>query len=138
MNPISRGKQLCLSSAWILRHIFFSFNLPVVTVGALWSCFYALIMRRPIKDDCFAAATTIWNNAMALQSIDKKIKTKKFCKAISKKTKHGFQRYFYSSSDDSKHFKLNRHVLVVSTFELDSEECVIGARSGMFALLLLW
>ena len=44
-----------------------------------------------------------------------------FEKAIGRKTKHGFQRFFFSSSDDSKHFKLNRHVLIISTFDGGNE-----------------
>lgn len=106
LNPGNRKAQLSRRSAWILRHIYFSFNLPIYTIGSLWACFYALIMNRVIPKSKFVAATTIWNNTMALRDIDKSIESAKFWRAVRKKTKHGFQRYFYSSSDDSKHFEL--------------------------------
>ena len=34
---------------WILRHIFYHFNLPVHTIPPLWACFYTLIMDRIIS-----------------------------------------------------------------------------------------
>ena len=58
---------------------------------------------------------------MRLQHIDKKTETNAFLKSIRKLTKHGFRRYFYSSSDDSKHHKRNRHVLIISSFDLGCE-----------------
>ena len=48
--------------------------------------------------------------------------TKHFRKCIRKKTKHGFSVYVYISADDSKHFKHNRHVLLLSNFEEDNPE----------------
>ena len=78
-------------------------------------------MDRMIPLEYFTAATMIWNNSMLLQDIDKTVETSMFRKAINKLTKHGFQRFFFSSSDDSKHFKLNRHVLVISSFDDDKE-----------------
>lgn len=120
LNPGNRQPQLSRRSAWILRHVYFSFNLPIYVIGSLWVSFYALIMNRAIPTARFAAATTIWNNTMALRDIDKSIESAKFWRAIRKKTKNGFQRYFYSSSDDSKHFKQNRHVLLISTFDDDA------------------
>ena len=74
-----------------IRHIFFNFNLPAVAVGALWVCFYALIMNREILSTSFVSDATIWNNAMCIQDIDKQVATDSFWKAIVKKTKHGFQ-----------------------------------------------
>jgi len=121
MNANSRARQLSMQAAWMIRHIFFSYNIPATTVGALWACFYALIMHREIPYHSFISATTVWNNTMRLQDIDNKVATDSFWKSILKKTKHGFQRFFYSSSDDSKHFKLNRHVLIISTFDEGNE-----------------
>ena len=54
---------------------------------------------------------------MSLWRIDNKLQTKQFESKIKKKTKHGFTVYYYLSSDDSKHFKNNRHVLFISDME---------------------
>ena len=78
LNPNSRMMQMSLEAAWKIRHIFFSFNLPAVSVGALWACFYAVIMHREIPNDCFVSASTIWNNAMRIEDIDKHITTDSF------------------------------------------------------------
>ena len=121
MNIDSRARQLSIQASWMIRHILLSFNLPAVTVAALWACFYSLIMHREIPLANFISSTTVWNNTMRLQHIDKQVATNIFWKAIGRKTKHGFQRFFFSSSDDSKHFKLNRHVLIISTFDGGNE-----------------
>ena len=126
LNTGNRQMQLSIRAAYMLRHIFFSYNLPCDVVPALWSCFYALIMHRPISEVKFASATAVWNNTMLLRDIDNEVATKKFSKAIRKKTKHGFQQYFYLSANDSKHFKRNRHVLVLSSFE-DDEQATFSA-----------
>ncbi len=54
---------------------------------------------------------------MALWPTDNKLETNEIKRKIVKKTKHGFQTYMYLSSDDSKHFKCNRHVLLLSHFD---------------------
>lgn len=105
---------------WILRHIFYHFNLPVHTIPALWATFYTLIMDRVISAGKFIAQSTIWSNTMYLKEFDDVLQTDSFKTAINTKTPHGFQRFFYSSSDDSKHWKQNRHVLITSTFDFES------------------
>lgn len=104
---------------WILRHIFYHFNLPVHTIPPLWASFYTLIMDRVISTGKFIAQSSIWNNTMYLKEFDDVLQTQSFKTAINTKTSHGFQRYFYTSSDDSKHWKQNRHVLIASTFDFD-------------------
>lgn len=114
MNEKNRQLSLTIGAAFILRHIMFSFNLPLETVIALWGCFYVLIMRRPIPKDYFSSATAIWANIHRLDYIDKKLATDKFKKFIVKPTSKGFRRSFYMSSDDSEHHNRDRHVLIVS------------------------
>ena len=119
LNPENRMPQFSTAAKWILRHIFFSYNLSIGKVGALWACFYALIMRRPIPKEYFLSESSIWRNIMSLWKTDKTIQTKQFKKNICKKTKHGFQVYTYFSADDSKHHNRNRHVCLLSTFQDD-------------------
>jgi len=80
-------------------------------------------MGRPITDEYFASSSTIWNNVARLHYIEKKEETGLFDRAIRHLSKFGFRRYFYISSDDSKHFKRNHHVLIMSTFDgCDTED----------------
>jgi hypothetical protein len=123
LNDSNRQECLSLRSAWILRHIMFSFNLPINTVVCLWVCFYALIMGKPISEKEFAVGSTIWNNVERVRHIDNATLSERFGKAITQLSKYGFRRYFHISSDDSKHFKRNRHVLIMTTFEgCDTED----------------
>ena len=117
LNDGNRRNQLSVPAKFILRHIQFSFNLSLDTIGALWTSFYALIMRRLIPTKSFLSSTSIWNNVMSLWTIDNTIQTKSFMRKIMKKTKHGFQVYVYLSGDDSKHFKRNHHVLILSDLD---------------------
>ena len=54
--------------------------------------------------------------------IDKTAQIDKFRKAIDKKSKHGFQGHYFPSSDDSKQYNLNCHVLIISSFDNDDEQ----------------
>ena len=55
--------------------------------------------------------------------IEKDIHSNFFDDAIKRQSKYGFQSYFLLSSDDLNHFKLNRHILIITTFEgCDTEE----------------
>ena len=120
ITTLNRGNNRHTTSPrvqWILRHIFYHFNLPVHTIPPLWACFYTLIMDRVISFGKFIAQSSIWNNTIYLKYYDDQIETTAFKNAINTKTPNGFQRYFYSSSDDSKHWKRNRHVLITSTFD---------------------
>ena len=79
-------------------------------------------MQRVIPLEYFRLQQSIWYNVMSLQPIDDHLSTKRFEEFITKPTQHGFRRYFYSSSDDSEHFKSNRHVCVTSNVKDTSNE----------------
>ena len=59
---------------------------------------------------------------MSLWSLDNLMMTKQFKRRMQKVTKHGFRVYIYLSADDSKHFKRNRHVLLLSDIEETSSD----------------
>lgn len=117
MNDGNRQDQLRTDVVWKLCHIFFTFNEPIHIIAAKWAVFYALIMGRAITKAFFASSQAIWNNVAQLAYIDKAEHREKFGDAITRLSKYGFCRYFYLSLDDSKHFKRNRHVLIMTTFE---------------------
>lgn len=120
VNEGNRQKELSLDASFILRHIMYSFNLPLEAVISLWACFYALIMRRPIPVDYFSSKKAVWSNIFRLKFIDDYIADNDFLKFIQSPTVHGFRRYFYFSSDESEHHDRKRHVLVVSTNDSDN------------------
>ena len=122
LSNSNRKPELSLEAAFILWHIMFSFSLDVSKVFGLWASFYALLMRREIPMDYFRSQKAIWMNVIALQPIDDHMSTNRFREYITAPTPLGFRRYFYSSSDDSEHFKANRHVLIVSHVKQDSDE----------------
>jgi len=119
LDPNGRQVQrLKVDKAWGLRHIMFSFNIPLHQIAPLWAVFYSLIMGRAIQDRFLVVSTAIWNNVMRLGIIDKMLTTSKFTSAIQELSKFGFRRAFYSSQDDSKDAQgQNRHVNLVSHFD---------------------
>ena len=106
MNPGSKQK-----------YIFFSFNLPIDTTTSLWACFYTPIMGMPIKKKFFASLTAIRNNVAKLNYIDKATHSNAFINAITGLSRYGFLCYIYLSSNNSKHFKRNYHILITTIFD---------------------
>ncbi len=121
-HPNSRRAICSQTTSYILLHINFFFNLPLKNIEPLWVCFYALIMHHVIPMKQFLDRNTIWNNIMPLWTADVKIASNRLKRSIRKRTKHVFPVYTYISSDNSKHFKQNRHVLILSEFEEDNPE----------------
>mmetsp|Transcript_5656 Transcript_5656/g.15886 ORF Transcript_5656/g.15886 Transcript_5656/m.15886 type:complete len:972 (+) Transcript_5656:584-3499(+) len=114
MNDGNRQLEISLEACFILRHIMFSFNLPIEVVIALWACYYVLIMRRPLPKEYFRSQSAVWVNIFRASLISDKLATIRFQEFVSKKSKYGFTRRFYVSTDDSDHFGCNRHVLLAS------------------------
>ncbi len=106
--------SMTLESAWILRHIMYTHHLPVRKVLMLWAEFHVLILRTPVNPEWFVCERTLWYHVHRLHHIDNALLTSSFADSICKRTENGFLRYFYSSSDDSKHFNRNRHVCLIS------------------------
>jgi len=106
--------SMTLESAWILRHIMYTHHLPVRKVLMLWAEFHVLILRTPVNPEWFVSERTLWYHVHRLHHIDNALLTSSFADSICERTENGFLRYFYSSSDDSKHFNRNRHVCLIS------------------------
>ena len=121
LESSSRRMRISMSACFILRQIMYSHNLPLATVLSLWSCYYVLIMRTSFPEESFISQTALWNNVQRLHYIDGALTTSSFKPFITQRTKHGFRRYFYSSSDDSEHHKRNRHVLLSQAIHVISQ-----------------
>ena len=78
MNPDNRQPELSKEASFLLRHIMFSFFLPLNTVVSLWADFCVLIMRKPLPKEYFSSMTTLWSHIMQLNLIDNMAASEKF------------------------------------------------------------
>jgi hypothetical protein len=115
VHPETRRPTLSLSAVYLLRHIFYTHNLPLASVLTLWASFHVLILRKALEIKDFVSQTTLWNQVMRLHYIDKVLANKRFHQIIYERTSNGFRLYYYFSSDDSNIQQRNRHVLIIST-----------------------
>ena len=100
----------------------FRSHLPVRKALMLWAEYHVLILRQPVNPEWFISEKTLWNHIYRISYIDNALLTSKFADSICKRTKNGFLRYFYSSSDDSKHYSRNRHVCLISQGVRESQD----------------
>ena len=103
-----------------IRHIIFAFNIPTSRFGSLANCFSVLLLGRPLDLDEFPDRRTLNRRLLRLSTFDEHRLATSFEKYITTKTEHGFTRYFYSITDDSKHFKVDRHAVMYSCRENDN------------------
>ena len=57
---------LTLDAGYILRHIMYSFGIPLLQMPSLWAAFYYLIMRKPIPERAIASQTSISSEYISL------------------------------------------------------------------------
>ena len=74
LNDGNRQPEFSLQAQYMLRHIYFSYNLALDKVGSLWACFYPLIMGRVIPKQFILCTTSIWNNVMSLWPMASKLR----------------------------------------------------------------
>ena len=70
MNDGTCQPQLRLGVIWKLRHIFFSFNLPIHMVSILWATFFVVVMGTESSDKFIAHADTVHINVARLHEVD--------------------------------------------------------------------
>ena len=88
-EPSNRRSTFASWAKFILRHIYFSFNLSLNQVGALWVSFHLLSMKREIPNRSFLSDTPIWYNVMSLWPVDNQIQTQRFERKMRKKRNTG-------------------------------------------------
>lgn len=115
LDPNSRVEIMGIEAWAILRDIYYTHKLPLGHLVTLWASYYVLVMGRPLEVDSMISQTTMYSNMYRLHLIDQVIKSEDFSPWIKQLTPHGFMRLYYSSSGDSEFFKINRHVVIVST-----------------------
>ena len=115
LHPETRRPTLSLSAVYLLRHIFYTHNLPLANVLTLWASFHVLILRKSLELKDFICQSTLWMHVMRLHYIDNEVANKRFQPIVNQRTANGFRRYYHFSSDDSNIQQRNRHVLIIST-----------------------
>ena len=114
LHPESRKEWFKDTIVSTVRHIIFSYNIPTARFGSLLNSFAVLLLGRALKMDEFMDKRSLNRRLMHLSIFDLHRSTDSFEKYISSSTENGFKRYWYSVTDDSKHFKLDRHALMIS------------------------
>ena len=114
VHPESHRRWLTDEALHYIRHIIFSFSIPVTKFTSLMNCFAVLLLRKVLKLDEFLDTAQLVPRILRLDAIDRFRWAKDFNAYITSPHEHGFHRLFYSVSDDSKHFKRNRHALLIS------------------------
>ena len=118
-NPImevgDNGKPwLKIEAAAMLLHILIHFRPSAKKFPALINCFAGLFLGRILRKDEFPSRKTIMDCVIFLHKLDWKQFCIDFQPKIEKLTPNGFCRLWYSVSDDSKHNKCDRHVVLMS------------------------
>ena len=121
IHPDNRQRWFKDSALSTIRHIIFSYNIPTTRFGSLLCSFAVLLLGRTLKMDEFMDKRSLNRRLMRLSVFDWHRSTNCFENYISALTEHGFKRYWYSVTDDSKHFKLDRHALMISFQEEATE-----------------
>lgn len=113
-NDVNQQEKLSSRASWIIRHIWFDSNVSIYSLGSLCAMFYApsIIPKR-----MFDSASATWTNVLRVCQIDNVKHSEAFAKALIHLSGHGFQRYYNFSTDNSKHYKQNRHMEVMTTFD---------------------
>ena len=137
------NSERCLSlfAAAIIRHIIFSFNIPVSQFPALQCAFAVLLLGRALTDDEIFSVRAIRNNIMKLCLIDSYRISQTFeaTFGITAKFPLGFPRYWYTTTDDTKHGKSDdRHVVIRtgdSGFDNEDDDDGFGLGNPFFDVL---
>ena len=123
-NPImERGfneqPKVKIEAAAMMRHILIQFQPSAKKFPALLNCFAVLLIGRTLRDDEFPSRKTIMDHMLVLHKLEWKQFCIEFEPKIQRCTKHNFKRLWYSISDDSKHHRVDRHILLMSSLDAD-------------------
>ena len=121
LHPESRKEWFKDTIVSTVRHISFSYNIPTARFGSLLNSFAVLLLGRALKMDEFMDKRSLNRRLMHLSIFDWHRSTDSFEKYISSSTENGFKRYWYSVTDDSKHFILDGHALMIFFQEEESK-----------------
>jgi hypothetical protein len=114
VNPDNHQLRLSDRSAHFLRHISACFGVALARLPSLWQCFAVLILGRPLEQDEFSSSETIRLRCQRLHIFDEHNFAVDFEIYLSGEDMYGFVRLWFSLSDDSRFFKVDRHGLFMT------------------------
>jgi len=116
-------KELTQPAAALIRHIILDYNLSVNKFPALLQQFVVLLRGSTLDDDEFPSATSLRRRIVHLWLLDWAIFRDNFEPLITDFGNDGFVKLWFSMSDDSKHFSINRHIVIMSALsKMDDSE----------------
>ena len=117
MHPQNNQRWMTDQAYSVIRHIIFTFKIPTRRFGSLMACFSVLLLGRPTPKEAFPDRRGLNRRLLRLSIFDWHRMMVNFETFIVTPTLHGFLRYWYSITDDSKHFKLDRHAVMMTILD---------------------
>lgn len=120
LSTVDGKKQLTDRTAHILRSIQYEFDIPMRRMPGLWNAFAVLFLDRPLQSNEFSSVPTlrVWNHRLHL--IDSYLHGLDFKLSTTNADSYGNPVLFYTSDDDSKHFRHKRHIVLITDFKDDN------------------
>jgi len=113
-HPANKQPWLPDANSHILRHIQSSNNLSMCRMGPLINQFAVFFLGRVLEDDEFVSSSSLLYRLERLRRIDQHYFNTMFRVWITTKDQYGFIRIWYMVTDDSKHHKTSRHVVIMT------------------------
>jgi hypothetical protein len=123
--------ELTAVAASLMRHILFAHRIPLHNFPDIMQCFAVLLLECSLGLDEFSTGSTLGRHITKLDIIDWYFQMVEFSKYITALSPNGFPRYWYSSSDDSKHNKTDRHALAFSSPDVNGDPSYTKTLSTM-------
>ena len=120
MHPGTRRRWMTDQDFSFIRHIIFTFKIPTRRFSSLMQCFSVLLLGKTIQLDNFTDRGSLNLRLLRLSIFEWHRTASRFSDYISRQTNHGFIRYWYSITDNSKHLKVDRHAVIMSVNEDNS------------------
>jgi hypothetical protein len=122
-HPSNDRLWLSDKAASYMRHMLFTDKVPSITrFPSLMNCFAVLLLGRSLKLEEFPSFATLSARIYRHQLFDWQFFLNDFKVKITTPDQHGFPRFWYFITDDSKHHKEDRHAALMSALEGD-EPC---------------
>lgn len=114
INSNNEQEWLTDEAVAYIRHIIFCFNILTQRFSALLQCFAVLLLRKTIELKRFPDKRSLNQRFLQLAKFNRHRAESKLKDYITAQTEHRFYRYWYSVTDDSKHFKLDCHAVLMT------------------------
>ena len=127
---VDNSQPFCTDEAIaILRAIQYEFDISQIRFQTLICYFSVYFLRRTPTLDEFPSRRLLHGRFKRLRWIDNNIFAKQFSEWLSDRGQYGFQRLWYGVTDDSKHHKEDRHVVLASAAGAGGTPCYRHATS---------